>query len=215
MEYTNFSEIIGIYEDDNKNVIDSTIKSLYQLKEKDDKSDGYSNVNGWQKDLPNTEEFQPIKKIIEKNFAEYLNIYTISDDIGFKLCKFFGNINPPGAYHPLHYASTLGEFTGVYYLKVEEDSGELFIMNPFPNSFLNSLCATKNNYNCRSIKPCRGRGVFHYSGIPHFTDMNRGKEDRITVVCHIRMIVPQDAMIYLTNQLRDYLYKACPEKYQG
>ena len=114
MKYTNFSEVIGIFEDKNDKVIDSTIESLYRLREKENKSDGYSNTNGWQKNLPNTDEFQPIKKLIEKNFAEYLKVYKINEDIGFKFCKIFGNINPPGAYHPMHYHID-GEFSGVYY----------------------------------------------------------------------------------------------------
>lgn len=188
MKYTNFSEVIGIFEDKNDKVIDSTIESLYRLREKENKSDGYSNTNGWQKNLPNTDEFQPIKKLIEKNFTEYLKVYKINEDIGFKFCKIFGNINPPGAYHPMHYHID-GEFSGVYYLKAEEESGELFIMNPFPNAFFNSLCKTKIDYNSRVIEPCRGRGTFFYNGLPHFTDMNRGEKDRITIACHIRMIL--------------------------
>ena len=71
MEYIRFQETIGVYED-NSNTIDSTIQSIYKLKRLDSESDGYSNQNGWQKELPDSNEFNPIRQIIVKNFSDYL-----------------------------------------------------------------------------------------------------------------------------------------------
>ena len=50
MEFDNFEEVVGKFTGD-PSIIDESIDDIYLLKQSEAQSDGYSNVNGWQKDI--------------------------------------------------------------------------------------------------------------------------------------------------------------------
>ena len=50
MEFDNFEEVVGRFVGD-PSIIDQSIDDIYLLKQSEAQSDGYSNVNGWQKDI--------------------------------------------------------------------------------------------------------------------------------------------------------------------
>ena len=187
MEFISFEEIVGVYNGD-PTIIDSTIESIYKFKALDPESDGQSNVNGWQKELHHNKDFYPLREVILNNFGDYLKRHEITEPIDFEITKFFCNVNPPGASNTMHYHQ-VGEFSGAFWLKAEEDSGNLFIMNPYPNSFINTITKTSKRMGFANqvIEPKPNLGVFFNSNLVHFVDVNRSSSDRISVAFHIRL----------------------------
>ena len=187
MEYIRFQETIGVYED-NSNTIDSTVQSIYKLKRLDSESDGYSNQNGWQKELPGSNEFNPIRQIIVKNFSDYFSCYnTDTSGLSFGFTKFFCNVNPPNAYNFMH-DHEVGEFSGTFYLVAKKRCGDLIIMSPFPNRFLNTSVNLNESFNSKRITPKRGLGTFFNSNLIHYADVNRSDSDRISISFHIKLL---------------------------
>jgi len=185
MEYISFEEVVGLYR--HKESLESIIKSIYNYRDQNTISDGSSNVDGWQKELPETPEFCEIRDIIMDNFPEYLDKLGITDRVGFTFTKFFCNVNPPGASNTMH-SHNVGEFSGAFWLKAEENSGDIIIMNPYRNSMLNTLCTTNKNYNCMKITPESNLGCFFNSNLIHYVDVNRSNTDRISIAFHIKIL---------------------------
>ena len=179
MEYVSFEETIGVYDGD-QSVVDSAISYVYKLREQYPESDGNSNKGGWQKQLDH-----PIKNVIEREFRKYIKHYCIEEPYWLSFTRFFCNINPPGASNMMHH-HTVGEFSGALWLKAEPDAGDLIVMNPFYNRFMNTCTiAQKQDYNAMYFHPQPNRGVFFNSNLIHYVDINRSKEARVSIAYHI------------------------------
>tara|TARA_B100000965_G_scaffold401736_1_gene426220 strand:+ start:45 stop:614 length:570 start_codon:yes stop_codon:yes gene_type:complete len=188
MEFDNFEEVVGKFTGD-PSIIDQSIHDIYLLKQSEVESDGYSNVNGWQKDVTlDTAFLHELKQMLLKNFSDYLNYYKCRGTCGgFGFKKFFVNVNPPNAYHTMH-DHKVGEFSGAFWLKSEPKSGQLFLLNPYPNSFMNtSTLIPSKDYNIKFFPPIPNTGVFFNSNLIHYVDVNRSKSDRISVAYHIKI----------------------------
>ena len=179
MEYVSFEETIGVYDGD-QSVVDSALCEVYKLRDKDPVSDGNSNYRGWQKDFDH-----PIKNVIEREFRKYIKHYCIEEPYWLTFTKFFCNINPPGASNTMHH-HTVGEFSGAFWLKAEKNSGDLVVMNPFYNRFINTCMVPQGrDYNARYFQPQPNKGVFFNSNLIHYVDINRSNEDRVSIAYHI------------------------------
>ena len=181
-----FKEDVGVFSGD-KNYTQNAIDMLYEIKKLNSKSDGSSNVNGWQKEINNNVNFSHIKTMILKEFVEYFQKCVGNYNMDVSVIKFFANINSNGAYHTMHYHEG-GQYSGAYWLQGDEDSGNIIIMNPLPNMFINtfsSRMSEKNNYNCIQIIPNSNTGVFFNSNLIHYVDVNRSKKDRIGLGFHL------------------------------
>jgi len=178
MEYVSFSETIGVYDGD-QSVVDSCLSYVYDLQKVCPESDGNSNYGGWQKDIDH-----PIKKIIEDEFRKYVKAYMIREPYWLSFNKFFCNINPPGASNTMHH-HTVGEFSGAFWLKADKGAGDLIVMNPFPNNFINTCTITKKDYNAMYFTPKSNTGVFFNSNLIHHVDINRSQTDRVSIAYHI------------------------------
>ena len=188
MEFDNFEEVVGKFTGD-PSIIDQSIDDIYLLKQSEAQSDGYSNVNGWQKDIdPNTAFLYELKQMLLKNFSDYLDYYKFRGHCnGFEFEKFFVNVNPPNAYHTMHH-HVCGEFSGAFWLKSELKSGQLFLLNPYPNSFMNtSTLIPSKDCNVKVFPSTPNTGVFFNSNLIHYVDVNRSESDRISVAYHIKI----------------------------
>ena len=77
MDILSFKEHVGVW-DGNLTVLDLSLRHVMDLHEKDPKSDGYSNVDGWQKTgLHKMSQFNPLKEMIVNNCYDYLQAYDI------------------------------------------------------------------------------------------------------------------------------------------
>jgi len=73
----------------------------------------------------------------------------------------------------------------VYWLKAPRNSGNLVIMSPFHNQYLNTSCVSKIDRNAMIIEPKANTGVFFNSNLVHYVDQNRSKHDRVSVAFHV------------------------------
>jgi uncharacterized protein (TIGR02466 family) len=192
-----FEEIIGLYTGAmDCSIIDSILTYVYKLKNEYPESDGNSNYGGWQKDLINLlDQEHPLKKAIKSEFKEYLKHYCIEEPTYLDFTNLFCNINPPGSSNVMHHHQ-VGEFSGSLWIQAEENSGQLLIMNPFYNRFINTCAVPKGgfgsdhfkfskDYNAIHIDPEPNKGVFFNSNLVHYVDINRSQKDRISIAYNI------------------------------
>jgi len=193
MNLVTFKEDIGVFEG-NSDFTQEAVAMLYQLRDTDTQSDGASNIKGWQKEINHLEQFVPLRAMLINKFVEYFQ-QSIGDNFNMSatVIKFFANINPPGASHIMH-QHIGGHYSGAYWLQAEPGAGNLIVMNPYPNTFVNTFCQpgsiTYNDqgyqsYNCAEVVPKPSTGAFFNSNLVHYVDVNRSEYDRIGVAFHI------------------------------
>tara|TARA_B100000945_G_scaffold317587_1_gene320714 strand:- start:2143 stop:2709 length:567 start_codon:yes stop_codon:yes gene_type:complete len=184
VEIKSFKELIGVW-DGNLTVLDSSYREILKLYEDDPKTDGYSNLNGWQKTgLHKMPQFTPLKDLIVNKCFDYLAEHQIDRPRGLECVHLFANINPKGASNIMHH-HTFGQISGVYWLKAPLHSGDLIVMSPFTNRYLNTSTVPKTDYNALQLKPKSNQGVFFNSNLTHYVDINRSNKDRVSVAFHI------------------------------
>ena len=203
MRIYNFTDEIGVF---NTNIdTQPIIKDLYELRDKDTKSDGASNVNGWQKEINHiTTDYswgKELKSEILQNFFQYIQSCNIFKkpksenkplNLSLSMVKMFVNINPPDASHTMH-DHVGGHYSGAFWLQADVNSGRLIIMNPMRNTFINSFCQNTiqeiqdgyQTFNNINIFPESNKGVFFNNNLLHYVDINRSEKDRIGVAFHI------------------------------
>ena len=203
MRIYNFTDEVGVF---NTNIdTQSIIKDLYELRNEDTKSDGSSNVSGWQKEInhitTNYSWGKKLKSEILQNFFQYIQSCNIFKkpknenkplNLSLSMVKMFVNINPSGASHTMH-DHVGGHYSGAFWLQADVNSGRLIIMNPMRNTFINSFCQNTiqenqdgyQTFNNINIFPESNKGVFFNNNLLHYVDVNRSERDRIGVAFHI------------------------------
>ena len=177
IQHNTFAETVGIYNGE-QSLVGSTVTYIYQLKHKYPESDGYSNHGGWQKEL---DLDHPIKHTILKQFKEYLKWYCVEKPQWMDCTSLFCNVNPPGSSNVMHHHK-VGEFSGVLWLQAESNSGDIVVMNPFYNRFMNTcIKSLERDYNALYITPEPNKGAFFNSNLVHYVDINRSQTDRISI----------------------------------
>ena len=87
-----------------------------------------------------------------------------------KLTDIWGNIAPPLTQDNLHHhKNNLNQISGVLYLQTPQDSGNIIFINPIDANI-------KSSY-----KPQPGSIIFFDSSLLHYVEVNRSKEDRISI----------------------------------
>ena len=134
---------------------------------------------GWHSptDMNKKEEYNPLTKELFK-MAEDCNLdYGIAPNLG--LGNMWANINPPGAYNKTHtHPNSL--WSGVYYIRVPQNSGKFFIEDPRPGPNCYMPRRTKNLpkqlWRVVAYEAKEGRMVFFPSWLPHGVDINMNTE---------------------------------------
>jgi len=134
---------------------------------------------GWHSptDMNKKEEYNPLTKELFK-MAEDCNVdYGIAPKLG--LGNMWANINPPGAYNKTHtHPNSL--WSGVYYIRVPENSGKFFIEDPRPgpNCYMprRTKDLPKQLWRVVAYEAKEGRMVFFPSWLPHGVDINMNTE---------------------------------------
>ena len=145
--------------------IKSMISKLYQLKDIDP-GNKISNVGGWQnsQQLDQFKEFLPLISLVKSFIKENLK-----KDISFNSKGIWGNISSTTHYNQIHnHGSVIGEFSGVYYLQVFPDSGNIVFYDDF---FLNKIEYT----------PIVGDLLIFPSYLQHSVSPNNNSKDRISI----------------------------------
>ena len=134
---------------------------------------------GWHSptDMNKKEEYNPLTQELFKMAEDCNNDYGIAPKLG--LGNMWANINPPGAYNKTHtHPNSL--WSGVYYIRVPQNSGKFFIEDPRPGPNCYMPRRTKNLpkqlWRVVAYEAKEGRMVFFPSWLPHGVDINMNTE---------------------------------------
>ena len=167
------------------------VNKLYDLKEKDSVGSPKSNVKGWhsKEDLYLQDDFKQITQDIMFQAQQCFDALSVEKKYGPEMTGLWAMINPPGARNTVH-THPLNFLSGVYYLKVPKNSGNLVFIEPRPQAevfdppkkpdvsvhFAHSVQweAKENNL------------IFFPSWLQHEVQQNISNEDRIILSFNLR-----------------------------
>jgi len=179
-----------VYHTNIKTNVNELIDYCYEQKRKDDVGSTYeqrSGVNSYQSNyLPIIEPLQPVRDKVDEILSEVCTrkIYHDANWI---------NINPTGSRNVQH-THPGAEYSAVYYLKNESNTGIVFVtplahtshhITTYTNQKLVEDTRASPQYR---IEPSQGDLLLFPSYLPHWVEENKGTEDRISISWNINMI---------------------------
>jgi uncharacterized protein (TIGR02466 family) len=155
-------------------------------------SRSFSNKGGFQSCFIDFEpEVQQLINQIEQTFSTIKEIYGLNDETRLSVDSMWVNVNPPFSYNSNHIHP--GMFlSGSYYLKVPENSGSIYFINPSQLQPLFTRQDLIKQYNPQnslrwSVPNTVGQLFIFPSWIEHGVSQNLSKEDRISIAFNIRI----------------------------
>ena len=127
-----------------------------------------------------------LKKITEV----YFNEWGFEGSFNLKFSNVWVNISPKGSFQESHKHSNYFEkniFSGVFYVDVTKDSGNLFLVNPIEDQLLFLLPTPKISPRV-SIIPQNRKIICFPSWMEHYVGINKSHQDRISVSWNIEVI---------------------------
>ncbi len=149
-----------------------------------------SNPTGWQSfnlDLKDN-VFIDLNKEITKNFIDYVNQISLRND--FKIQSMWANINGYKDYNLIHSHGN-AVVSGVYYLKIPKNSGNIFFVNPAIQLIETTWgnCVDKYTLQTSSsfrVAPVEGQLILFPGWLQHGVEPNLNKkEDRVSISFNI------------------------------
>jgi uncharacterized protein (TIGR02466 family) len=88
-------------------------------------------------------------------------------------------------------------FSGVYYVKSDQNSGCINFLNPnreVVSTFLPSMTVAPNSFNCATIRhpPFPGKLLIFPSWLIHYVEHNLGDSDRISIAFNTKIVMPDE-----------------------
>ena len=165
---------------------------VYNLKKELPKSNIGSDVNAWQSpNLEDTDILNPVKNEIFHNADVMRRMFNIREDKELVIGNMWAGINPRGGTNKPHtHPGAL--FSGVIYIQVPENSGNLCFIHPAQNHnyHFNVHTVTKwdtINSGERHIIPKVGKMIMFPGYQSHYVEPNLSDEDRITIGFNISL----------------------------
>ena len=159
------------------------ITEVYKMKEKEElgvRTILKSNVGGWHSSLDSS-NFKYLSEIICNFFSK--EILDTEDKID--ISSIWANVNGKNDYNR-HHVHTFGYYVGAYYVRVPENSGKLYILNPCSWNFASSgerhadeLYGCKDDEKEYNIQ--EGDLYFFNGQLPHRVGKNLTDKDRISI----------------------------------
>ncbi len=152
---------------------------------KEDKGVIKTNVNGWHSttNMHTKPEYKPLVDELFRMVYQVFNEEFLDGEP--KLGNMWANINPPGGYNKPHiHPNSL--FSGVYYIKAPENSGNLVCNDPRPG-IQTCMPNRKKGQPPRhlwrevNLQPQENRAIMFNSWLWHNVEANQSNEDRISV----------------------------------
>ena len=160
-----------------------------EQKRKDPEGVIKSNCSGWQsKEFIDNPRFPNLlENILDKSIYQFFRKkLTVTD--------WWININCPNSYNMQH-THPGAHFSGVYYLQVPENSGNIYFPNPWSFASAYELEAYTEEFKTKAhqhffqiIKPKEGMLLVFPSHLVHGVDLNKSEEDRISISFNARVI---------------------------
>ncbi len=183
---TIFSDSISITEIKDLK-LDNWIKTtLKECKEKD-KGVAVSNIGGYQ-----TKPFlnEEITELLGGPTARAVKDFT-DTHFKFQMLNVWINENYKYSYNNCHFHAA-SHYSGVYYLKVPKDSGQLRFHRTDATAFLNLYDFYKTTDTCTSfrIKPAPGMLVVFPASYTHSVEQSTSEEPRVSIAFNFNIIDP-------------------------
>ena len=168
---------------DNKKLSDIVYK-----KEKNEPSGQKTNIGGWQS-LGNLIEDKRFIKVLENVDKAFQTVYEKNnyiDEIKVAVESMWINVNRPKDYNKSHIHPEV-HWAFVYYIKVQEKSGDLVFEDPrIRRTMQTQAIFKKDYYNLSSaaiisLTPQVGDLIIFPSYLEHFVEPNLSKEPRISI----------------------------------
>tara|TARA_X000001388_G_scaffold63331_1_gene49274 strand:- start:337 stop:915 length:579 start_codon:yes stop_codon:yes gene_type:complete len=111
------------------------VEKLYDLKKSDSIGSPKSNIKGWhsKEDLYLNEDFKEITEDIMFHSQQCFHALSVEKKYSPEITGLWGMINPPGARNSVH-THPLNYLSGVLYLKVPKNSGNIVFIEPRPQA---------------------------------------------------------------------------------
>jgi uncharacterized protein (TIGR02466 family) len=157
---------------------------------KQSKGRNKSNPTGWQSfDLNLTQPiFSKLNKEITEYFLQYINQILLKNN--FKISNMWANVNGYKDYNLMHYHPN-AVVSGVYYLKVPENSGNIFFVNPASQLIETSWDECIERYTTQNspfvkVNPIEGQLILFPSWLQHGVEPNLNKkQNRVSLSFNI------------------------------
>jgi uncharacterized protein (TIGR02466 family) len=166
------------------------IDRLYEIKAQDEKGMPRSNVGGWHSNdkLYEDEEFKSTVGDILYKAKECFGHLDVKDTFVPEMTGLWGMINPPGSRNNVH-THPYNYLSGVYYLKVPQNSGNLVFLEPKPQAEVLSPPMKKDAsiHLAHSVtwEPKENSLIFFPSWLQHEVQINNSNQDRVILSFNI------------------------------
>ena len=149
----------------------SLIERIYELQKENPTPNVKSNYGGWQSDLHIDKDstFDPLTKTIKDILS---NLF--GRDI--QLSQMWANINKYRDFNIIHSHTRYYDFSGVFYLKAPENSGDICFRDPRPAAVYSGMVP-----DLETFTPTKNMLVIFPSFLEHFVYPNETDEDRISI----------------------------------
>jgi uncharacterized protein (TIGR02466 family) len=181
----------AVYEESLKLDTNVLLNSILQLKEKDSKGLIKSNRNSYhsQDNLQTLDEFKEISNNIIDVVKQIFKEQAITTK--FILGNMWANINPRAGFNAVH-THPNSFLSGVYYVKVPQNSGELRLMDPRVQNLILVPDREDNipeEYcNQQDYIPSENKLLIFPSYVPHLVFANESRDLRVSISFNIILI---------------------------
>jgi len=157
------------------------------------RSQNRSSVNGWQsvRNLQEHDFINPLMDFIPISiFQTMVEMNVDLSKCRLKIDKVWANVNRPGSYNKSHQHND-SFLSGVYYLKVPENSGSIYFEDPRNLWCLLQASYTENNSFSRmevEYEPKEGMVILFPSYLSHRVDINNSNKDRISISFNVSFV---------------------------
>ena len=143
-----------------------------------------SNEGGWQSDIINFDEIEWLIPLISETRQKIQNVFDTYGILNEGIFKYWINVNEPGNSNVKH-RHTDGTFSGVIYIKVPENSGDIVFHRE--NMFFGTpLYMTPKSQPMISLNPQEGGLLLFPCFVDHEVAENRSKDTRISIAFNVR-----------------------------
>ena len=173
---------------------DGLIKFCYEQKEKNPEGQLKSNRGGWHSSFFSLEDDNIISTHLKKGLGK--SIFTCLDpNLGVEV-TYWIMINPPSTYNTSH-THPEAHLSGVMWIKIPKNSGEISFNNPFEfsgyveiKSYLEEVRNQTGFHPTYIVYPKSGKLITFPSSLRHEVKVNKSNEDRIAVSYNIHISDP-------------------------
>lgn len=167
-------------------------KEIYRLK-KLIPSNNRSNVNGWQsvKNLYEYEFLTPLLEYVTIPICQYLMEMKVDmAKYSLTISQMWANVNGTNSYNRSHQHPD-SFISGVYYLKVPKNSGNIVFEDPRnPWCILQGSYTELDKFSATEVEyePISGNLILFPSYLPHRVEMNQSRDDRISISFNVSLL---------------------------